>query len=372
MQKKRTYFLRFFATLALMFFGGQVNAQAEEQKAPEEQNGFTYKVIFPENQTGDVGYYDLKMEKGQKQTVEIQLINLGNKEITVDVDLNGARTNTNGVIEYGANKLQKDSSMKFDFKDIVKAPESITLKPESKQSVKMDITMPETSFDGIILGGIQLQRRPDDSEKVKRSGTMVVNEYAYVIGMILKENDVQVQPDLGFVKAYGTQQNYRNSFMVDIGNTKSTIIKDLTVETQIMTEKSDQVLYEAKKVGMRMAPNSVLNFPIDVDGEALKAGIYRAHVLATIGDQKWEWTETFKITNKEADKFNSEAIGLVQEKGFPWGLIAIIASIVMGLLITVTAVLHVLNKKKVVKKKRASSRKTANSKKIIKNTKSRD
>ncbi|WP_225550080.1 DUF916 and DUF3324 domain-containing protein [Enterococcus sp. S22(2020)] len=335
-----------------MILGSISTYAKEEQKNQASQNsagatGFTYQVLFPENQNSDSGFFDLRMTPGQKQTVEIVLKNPSDKEIKVNVKLNGARTNSNGIIEYGPNKFSADKSMKYEFTDVVRAPESLKIKANSEENLKLNITMPEAEFDGILLGGIQLQKESNDEQAVDDGGTMVINKYAYVIGMRLRETNQELSPEMTFVKAYASSPDFRNSVTIDLGNTQATVLKDLTVEAQIMGEKSDAVLYESKKNKMRMAPNSILNFQVGMAGEAMKAGNYRAHVIATSGDKRWEWTENFRITQEEADKFNKEAVGLVQNQGIDWKLIGMIVGGVIVLVAIIFVVIRViLNKNK--------------------------
>ncbi|MBP1046184.1 DUF916 and DUF3324 domain-containing protein [Enterococcus sp. BWM-S5] len=326
-------------------------------QAAEEASGFTYQVIFPENQQSENGYYDLRMSPGQKQTVEILLKNHGKEELTVNVTLSGARTNPNGVVEYGPTKLEADESMKYEFTDIVKGPEAVTMAPGAEEAVRLEITMPEASFDGMILGGIQLQRQTDEAEAEENQGMMIVNEYAYVVGMILSETDAEITPDLSFIQAYASQPNYRNSIVIDLGNIVAAPIKGMTVEAQIMGETSDTVLYDAKKLNMNMAPNTVLNFPVSMGSDAMKAGKYRAHVVATLGDQKWEWTEPFEITKEQADKFNREAVGLVQEQGLDWQLIAMIVGGVIAVIVVIFLIIHFVGKNKKNNKKKKKRKK---------------
>lgn len=355
MKKKDGVKFTFLALIISIVFGG-VYTYAEESQTSNGANesdasGFTYQVIHPDNQNKESGFFDLKMTPGQKQTVEIKLKNHSKEDLTVNVKINGAKTNPNGVIEYGPNKLSDDKSMKFKFTDLVKGPESVTLKPETEESLKLEIAMPETEFDGIILGGIQLQRKEEAKKNDENKGTMVINKYAYVIGMRLKETDKELPLDIHFVKAYGATPDFRNTIVIDLGNKQATIMEELNVEAQILGEKSDEVLYESKKIKMRMAPNSLLNFPVSMDGQAMKAGNYRAHVLATSGDKRWEWNGTFSITKEEAEKFNNEAVGLDQERGIDWKLIGLIIGGIVTLVIVVFLFIRLFLKKNNQKKK---------------------
>lgn len=76
--------------------------------------GFTYVITYPENQiTADSGYFDLMMEPSQQQTLLVTITNPGEEEITVNLALNGAKTNRTGVIEYANSELENDSSYRL-------------------------------------------------------------------------------------------------------------------------------------------------------------------------------------------------------------------------------------------------------------------
>lgn len=345
--------ITFFLIIAISFVHAQIS---EASSDPSGAVGFLYKSNHPENQIDESGYFNLKMTPGQKQKVSITLSNLSKEEVTVNVGLNGARTNSNGVLEYGKTNLDKDASMKFDFTDLVKAPKTVTLPPESDKDLELDISMPETSYDGIILGGIQLQKAAKRNEKKENTGTTIINEYAYTIAMLLRENDTNVEPKMGYLKTYGTQPNGRNTIVVDLANQAANLLEDLTVEVQIMPEKKDEVMYESKKTKMRMAPNSVLNYPVSMEGQAMIPGKYRAHVKATSADKKWEWTETFEITKEEADKFNREDISLDQDRGIDFKLVGMIIGGIIGLILIIFFVIRFATNKRTKKKKRPSKK----------------
>lgn len=329
------YIIMIFFALIVVITGGTMVGNAEQSTNP---TGFLYEVKFPENQKADAGYFDLKMNPSQQQTVQIILKNTSDKEITVEVSLNSTKTNSKGVLEYGPIDIKKDPSLKYDFVDIVKAPETVTLEPNSEKPLDIAITMPEVAFDGLIVGGIQLKQIDNDEDQANK-GSNVINKYAYVIAMVLQESDVEVQPELQFNKVYASQVNYQNTIITDFSNIEANFLDNLSVEVQIMSEKSDEVLYETKKNSLRMAPNSNIAFPVSMQGEKMVSGKYRANILAVSGNKKWTWTEEFEITKEEADKFNRDDLGLIQNKGIQWPLIIGIA---VGIFVLILAVFFVI------------------------------
>lgn len=340
----------------LLCLAGAISAQAEEN--PAGATGFTYKINYPENQMDpDLGYYRLKVKPGTEQTLALSLSNPGTEKQTISVKYNSAKTNQNGVIEYGESQLKTDKSMKFDFVEIVKGPEKVELAPGETKELAINVKLPETSYDGVIAGGIQLMREGQGADASQEAGSKVVNQYAYVIGLLLQETDQPVTPDLQLNKIYGTQSNYRNSISVNFSNIMAEYLNDMAVEVQISKKGSDAVLYERKQTAMRMAPNSVIDFPVSMNGEKMVAGNYVGNVLVTSGDQKWTWKEEFTITADEAEKYNERDVSLVQEKGVNWQLIVGVVSGVFVLILVIYFVVQSIRKRKAEQKKAAVKKK---------------
>ncbi|WP_375269745.1 DUF916 and DUF3324 domain-containing protein [Enterococcus sp. DIV0212c] len=301
----------------------------------------------PENQQGEFEYFNLKMTPGQKQTVEVKLTNRADQEQTIEVMLNGAKTNSNGVLEYGPSTLKDDPSLKHRFKDIVKGPSEVTLAPNESAPLKLDITMPEVSYDGQIVGGIYLKSKiTKEEEEAKKKTPGVVNEYAFVVGMVLQETDVEIMPKLSLNKVYAGLSNYRNSIFANFSNTQAVFLNGMTVEMEVMNKGSKTVLYDTKRADMRMAPNSMIDFPLELNGDEMESGEYSAHILVTSGTLKWEWDQEFKITKEEADKYNAQDVSLIQERGINWKLILLIGGSIFGVFILIFFVIRQINKKK--------------------------
>lgn len=323
-----------------------------------DAGGFSFEVMRPENQRNpEVTYFDLLMKPGQKQTVQIKMNNSSDKEIKVNVSLNSAKTNSNGVIEYGPSKIKNDASLKHDFTEIVKAPQEVTVPAKGSTMTDFAITIPEESFEGFISGGIQLQQADGGVAKETDQG-MVVNKFAYLIGMLLSVSDVTgIEPDMKLNKVYPELQNYRNAIFVNFSNVKPVYTDDMTVSVQLMRKTSETVLYETKKTNMRMAPNSMIDFPVSMNGEKMQAGDYRAKILVTTAaGGRWQWDEPFTITDDEADKFNAEDLSLVQASGINWLLIA---AIVGGVLIFTFLIFFFIRRNKKKKEAEAKARRKA-------------
>lgn len=322
------------------------------------EGSFSYQVEFPENQMAqDKGYYHLKMKPEQKQTVKIHFSNPGDKKAAVGISLNNAKTNSNGVIEYGDTKIENDPSLVFSFTDIVTGPKRIELEPGEKKVVELQIEMPETSYEGVIVGGIQLIQEGQENSK-ENQGSMVVNEYAYVVAMLLQESDKVVVPELVFNKVDPGQSNFKNTVFVNYSNVNASFVENMTTEVQISKKGSKAVIYERKQSKMRMAPNSFINFPVSMSGEKMVPGNYTAKILVTADqDIREEWTEDFTITKEDAEKFNERDVGLVQDKGMNWKIVVFIIVGFFVLVLMILGILTIIRGKKKNKKGKKRNKK---------------
>ena len=320
-------------------------------EAAEDSVGFSFELRMPDNSLKpDAGYYDLLMTPGQKQTLEISFTNNTSKPLTVNASINGAKTNRNGLVEYGDSTIENDASLKNDFQSVVKGPEKITLKANETKDFQYTINMPKEKYDGVLVGGLQFVKE-EDTEKAE--GTQIVNRYAYVVPILLKETDVELTPDLAFNSVAATSENGRNSIVLNFSNVVATYVKEMTAEVNISKKGSQDILYTRKKNAMLMAPNSFMDYYVSLNGDPMVAGNYMAQILITSGNQKWEWQEDFKITEKEAKKFNEQDVNLTDEDDFNWTLVVIVIAVV----IVFVALFLLINKKFMTTKKKAKPKK---------------
>lgn len=354
-RRKRTVIMRIVIMLGMLFMATSGNVQAEE-KSTENIVGFNYKVEYPENQLGtDKGFFDLLSEPGKEQTAIIVLSNPGLDKITVDVSLNGTKTNPNGVVEYGITDIENDESLQFPFEEIVSAPESVELAGGEVKNLEIKVKMPETTFDGIILGGIQLKKAGQEAESEEAQGATVRNEYAYIVAMVLKNSEQVMKPKIKVNRAGGAQRNYRNAVSINLSNTSSSLITNkMGIEVQVMKKGSQEVLYERKQTGMSISPNSQMDYYVSMNGERMVVGNYTAKVLATIKDQKWEKTLDFKITKEEADKYNKRDVGLVQDRGINWMLVVMIVGSILAIVIITFIIIRIVRESNAATSKKKS------------------
>lgn len=365
MKKKITIIQLLIITLFLTFNVRQVYANGNL--------AISVKAILPENQHDkDVTYFDLRMKPKQEQEVFLELTNPTKDTQKLKLEINDGTTNDNGVIDYSKrdSTYKRDDSLKISVTDVAKIQDSVTIKPESKELVKIKISMPETPFKGVLFGGI-LVSDFEDKEKPdtkKASGMQIKNKVSYTIGLKLSESDDEVKANLDLIKAYADQADGHNVVKVKIQNNMPQKLDDIVYKAEVTEQGKKEVLHQANNQGYRFAPNSNFDYRISWENQPFKSGRYTVHMTAESKKtgQKWEWDKDFNITSTEARELNAKAVDLDKDNRLLYIIIAILIVLLLSILIIV--LLKIRNKKEekrrkeLKKKKKNSLKKKSNSK----------
>lgn len=304
---------------------------------------FSVETVIPSNQIDtSKTYFDLKMKPKAKQKLLVKLTNTTKEPVTIAMSANTAITNDNGIVEYTHTKQKKDSSLKFDFADIVKVAKEITLPANSSKKIPVYITMPKEKFNGVLLGGLHFVKKTDAEKDKPEDNSQVKNNYAYVVGVSLQETNKTVLPHLKLRSVKASQSNLRNVISANIQNDKAAIIPDLSISGKISKSNSDKVLFQTKKDGLKMAPNSNFNYLISAENKPFKPGKYVFEGTAKAGKQTWHFTKTFTIKDKEANAYNDKAVDL--EKNYTWLYLVIGISIFVSLIAVIIWLIYKLKK----------------------------
>lgn len=312
---------------------------------------FSVNTVIPDNQIDkSKTYFNLKMNSNQQQDIMVTLKNDTKKDITVEVGVNTAKTNSNGVVEYGKSSIKNDSSLKYDISNIVKGPSSVVIPASSSKNVAFHITMPKESFDGILLGGLTFQQKSSEVNQDKaKNGTTVQNEYSYAVAILLKETDKVVNPNLNLLQVNPGQINYRNVINAELQNDQSVLMSKVSVDAKIYSKNGKKPVYTSIKSDMQIAPNSHLTYPISLNGTSMKAGGYtlKMKVTATANKQvkKWTFTKDFTIKSKQARDLNKSDVDVkANTNNSNW--LYIVIGVALLIIIIILIVVIILQRKK--------------------------
>ncbi|WP_430607397.1 hypothetical protein IGI92_003142 [Enterococcus sp. DIV2379] len=329
----------FFLVLISLLLSFPMNGFAEEGTL-----NFYVTPEFPESQVeGSGSYFDLNIAPGATETLTLTLQNAIDEPVKVAITPHTAYTNVNGVVEYGKDAEEVDPSLVHSLDELIEVPETIELASNETRTVSLTLKMPEESFEGFLAGGLRLSEVKEEAEEEtsEEEGLAIKNEFSYVVGVIVSNSRDTVQPDLALLDVFPDQLNYRNVISATLQNFTSTFVNRLEVEASVKRKGEDEVLYEASKEQMQMAPNSHFNFPISLNGDRFRSGDYVLHLTARSGEEEWSWTEEFTIKADEARSLNREDVTIDSSPN--WLLIS--GAIFVVCLLAVIAYLILQNKK---------------------------
>jgi hypothetical protein len=319
----------------LLFIATIFTLGAVSKQVHANEFNFSVNPVLPENQMGESGYYNLLLSPGQSQSLTITLKNTTDKTVVVEEKIASATTNINGVVEYSPNKIKADSSLKYNLADYASIPKEISLKPNSSQQVKVNVTMPDKNFTGVISGGITFKEKDSEKTKSNSKGLSIQNKYAYVVALLMQQKKVTVAPDLKLNTVEPSQVNYRNVINANLQNPMAGYLNQMYVQADVKGLNNAKLSYKANKEMLQMAPNSNFDYPISIgDGKKLEAGKYRLSMTVygqknndgkfTYVDSKgkeqkfdyqWKFTKDFTVSGKTASKLNSKDVTI---KKTPW------------------------------------------------------
>lgn len=299
-------------------------------QASEGSLNFYVTPSFPESQVeGSNSYFDLNLNPGDTETLSLELRNANSEPIQVQITPHTAYTNVHGVVEYGKNAEEPDTSLTHVLDELIEPSEVIELAGNETKVVSLPVHMPEESFEGFLAGGLRIAEVKEEQEEVdsNEEGVAIKNEFAYVVGVVLSNTRDSVQPDLDLLDVFADQLNYRNVISATIQNFTPTFVNRLAVEATIQRAGEDDILYEASEEMMQMAPNSHFNFPISLNGDRFQSGEYVLNLTAHSGEEEWTWTHPFTIEADQARALNRADVTI--DTGLNWWMISVIVLAVL-------------------------------------------
>lgn len=318
--------------------------------------GFYVRAVIPENQIDDsLSYFDLRMNPGQQQTLEIEIVNEGDETLTLSLDAISASTNRNGVIDYKTPGVQ-DESLATPFSGLAALEEdAIQVAPHSTRTVRFTVDMPQDSYDGVILGGILLTKENAEAPTAVAAGegsgggAAIQNIYSYVIGVKLTETDAPVAPDFELVSAEAGVVNYDAAVVHGIRNKEAVIVKGITLDVEVYRDGQAEPVASYQKSDVDMAPNSLMELGVglaqNADGSAgaLEPGDYTSNVTLTYGGETWNFTKTFRVGQETVDAVNDQTVPTTapaQAGGFPLWIILVVAGLLLVILLLLVLLLR--------------------------------
>ncbi len=345
MRPKQQLFITFLVILGTLLSNLPVTAS---------EFNFSVTPITPENQIDKrKTYFDLQLDPDQEAELKAELRNDTEKEVKIGLSVNSATTNSNVMVEYGKNKIEKDESLLFDLTDYVGYPKTVTLEPKSVQTVVFHVKMPNDRFDGVMAGGITFQEIQPEKEQTenKDQSLSIENEYTYVVALLMRQSLNEVAPNLVLHEVKPDQINARNVILANVQNDQKTYINQVVIETKITKKGQSKVLYQEEREDLQIAPNTNFSFPTALNGDPLTPGEYHL-TMTVLGNEnkngkfsrkkenttinysdQWIFEKDFTIDGKIAKELNTQDVTIKEDNRWIYHLVASLFVLLMLLLI---------------------------------------
>lgn len=274
------------------------------------------KPILPKNQyDSEVTYYDLRMIPSQKQNLQLELTNTSDTEQRVTIQINDATTNDDGDIDYSDRSkiTPRDKSLKLSLRDVASVEPETTIPAKKTARVTVQLKMPETKFDGMILGGIKVVSSAKEKDTFKADDKNKQGTKTYIVAVKLTETDEPIEAKLNLLSVVPSENSSRNTIKATIQNDQAINLEEITFTAKVFQKGSDKLLAQTELTGCRMAPNSNFSFTIEEEKKEFQEGLYQIHLTAKseATNQEWEWDKELEIKNPtekkaKSPKYNSE------------------------------------------------------------------
>lgn len=291
---------RWILNIVILVLG--VNNIIHPVSAQEDEVSFGVRAVLPKNQANDgVTYFDIEMEPGQEQELEVVISNSSDEAIEVAVSSNTATTNQNGVISYDGSITKRSETMEHEFTEISKVKENpIEVPANSEKSVYVEVAAPEESFDGQILGGLHFLLINDEDSSSE--GVSISNQFAYVIGVNITEkgNDAEVTPEVEIVGVTPGLVDYQRGLMAVFSNNAPILVSKLEFVGAVYRQGEDVALHTREIPIFSIAPNSQFGVPLYYEGNLpLDPGDYVYKAEFKNDENNWHFEQEFAVEEDE-------------------------------------------------------------------------
>nr|WP_309099194.1 DUF916 domain-containing protein [Fredinandcohnia onubensis] len=263
--------------------------------------------LYPDNQVKSVkGYFRLKVQPNQKQTVKVKLINNLNEEQKIMIKPANGFTNPVGGMLY-SESLESDNSILLEdgikLAPNLKVESEIILKPKETRVIAIDIIVPNIDR-GTILGAVRFITEGKTNEEMVEANEGEANfvlktETVYAIAVQL-DLPIATNPNFSLGNAGFSPEG--PSVIIEMTNDAQMIQENISGEYQIEDSEGNQ-LFEGKINPFKMAPKTQIRHPLPWNYETLEPGDYTLYAKINVNNNEVVTEEEISIGNKQVDEY---------------------------------------------------------------------
>lgn len=277
-------------TLVLVSVGRALTVQADEQTAAN----FTVSPVYPQNQVGGkLGYFQLKVQPGQRAKLSVKLVNYGNQAQRLMVQPTKATTSDAGQINYVPVERALDKSAQTSIPKLMSARQTVTVAPKTTKRVTFTYQIPKTGFRGTLLGSLYIRSR---DRQTNQHGS-VRNRYAMVVGLSMSERAPRLlAPKFKVGAAQTTRAGTALSVATKIRNVQPTYFRQMQIISTVTRKGHKRVLFREHLDNGSMAPTSAFTKTLRLGNKVTQPGWYTVHFKVMVAGKTWYFDRNFKLS----------------------------------------------------------------------------
>lgn len=254
----------------------------------------------------DVSYFDLKLTPGELTNLTVVVVNNSSESIKIQTFVDYASTNSNGVVEYKNSQNFQSAQLAYRMQDlIIPDDDVIQLEPQEQKTVTYEVKAPPQVFQGVIVGGINFVEV--ETEKADTSqGMSIKNQLGYSIAVLMHGEMNVDKANIEIDSLKHNQVNGITSLVIPIVNKSPIFLNQLSIDVTV--KRGNKVVYTANKNKAQQAPNSVYNYPIEIEDQDLTPGKYVAEINLSSKGQEWQFERELMIDIKTAKDLNDSRL----------------------------------------------------------------
>lgn len=303
-------------SMVIVFFLGIKLSSVEASTVP-----FSVEPVFGENQNKNIAdYFDITVAPLEETTVQVNIMNNSESENQYEVLLENAFTNQNGIIDF--HKEPMENGLIPDFTSLGSSVEKVTIAAKSSLKHPIQIKIPESTYDGVLLGGIRIRELSQETSQAQ-----VKNTYSYLIPVKLHQGKQDFPDTLKSGKiTIDTTHPLQSNLNLTLTNPQPDVLRNLQLSVQLKLKKdTSQDWQDIAEKEIQMAPLTTTEFPVSLD-KPLNAGTYFVKVKGQTATFKQEWIEEL-VVDRQTAKTIKKQVSSEESNQFNW--IAIVLFVVL-------------------------------------------
>lgn len=254
----------------------------------------------------NVSYFHLCEHPSEEDKIKVKLINESSQDKQLSVKVVDGNTNINGDIDY-TGSIKNNVKLVQPLTSVLKTTQSkVSVPKHSIVETTLNLKMPLSSFEGIILGGIVVS---EAQNPLKQSST-VTSTYSYTLGVVLTNSKtVEMKKNIGVSldKIGAKLFDGKKVVEADILNDNPFIFSGGKISALIKNKKNGKVIKKISKGNISIAPYSAFPLQFDWKRSDLEAGTYVFSGIFEDGKKTWKLEKEFTILKNQASSINKES-----------------------------------------------------------------